>query len=495
MVIHSDNATTGRILAASRRARGAGIHPGMTLPQARALLPDLHPLPRDPLSETTAQAVLLEIAECFSPRIEDGGEGEIYLSLAGLTRRLTGSETPNPEERARGEIELAHQLLTAVRRQGLIARVGIADGKLAARMAAMHRDSPHRVPPGGDPDLLSSLPLTALEPDAETAAILEHWGIHSIGAFARLPAHRVANRLGPSGRILHQQARGRDPRPFLPYRPLPTFHEGATLDWPLTQIEPFLFAARAALERLVTRLAERGMGCSRLEVDLELEPQGHHQRSLSLPAPTRDVKTLLTLLRYELEANPPGATVVAFRLTADPGHSRAGQLDLFGPRVPAPDRLATTLARLAALLGRERIGTPEALDSRRPERFTVSDFSPPPPSGGGPDGTPSRSRALAVRVLRPPLPLEVIVAPATGATGDQRPLRLRAEIGEATARRPRIKGKVRTASGPWDLEEEWWRNGLATRREYWDVELDDGALYRIFKESPSGNWFADGFYD
>lgn len=496
VVVHGDGASANRVIAASRPARAAGIRPGMTLPQARALLPDLRPLPRDPLSEETAQAVLLEVGERFSPRIEDAGEGEIYLSLAGLTRRLTGGETPTPEERAAGEVELLHQLLATVHRQGLIGRAAIADGKLAARIAARHRDSPYRVSPGEDLDLLSPLPIAALEPDTETAETLERWGIRSIGAFAHLPAHRVASRLGPAGRLLHQRSRGHDPRPFLPYQPPPVFHEDATLEWPLIRIEPFLFVARTALERLAQRLADRGLGCCRLGIDLELEPQSHHQRSISLPAPTRDVKTLLTLLRLELEADPPAATVVAFRLTAEPDHVRAGQLDLFGPRAPAPDRLATTLARLAALLGRERLGAPGALDGHTPERFTLADFSSPPSfSGTDRANKPSRARALTVRVVRPPLPLEVILVPATSATSPNRPLRISTEVGEATARRPRIKGRVRVASGPWELEEGWWNGELATRREYWDVELEDGALYRIFKESTSGDWFADGFYD
>jgi len=495
VIIHDDHAAAAHVVAASRRARGAGIQPGMTLPQARALLPELYPLPRDPLSEQTAHAVLLEIAESFSPRVEDAGAGEVYLSLAGLTRRLTGSDTPTPEERAEGETGLAHQLIASAGHQDLVAWAGIADSKLAARIAATHRGPLHRVPPGADRRFLADLPIAALEPDAETAEVLERWGVRSIGAFARLPANRVASRLEPSGRLLHQRARGRDTRPFLPRRPPPAFRESATLDWPLARIEPFLFVARTALERLTQRLAARGLGCSRLYLDLELEPQGHHQRSIALPAPSREVKTLLTLLRLDLEANPPGASVVAFSLTAEPDHSRADQLDLFAPRTPAPDRLATTLARLAAMLGHDRLGQPVALDGHRPERFAMNGFTAPPAPRPERKGGSSRPHGLIVRVVRPPLPLEVIVSPAVDSRNPQRPLRLRTEVGEETTRRPRIEGRVRVASGPWQLEEGWWRNELVIRREYWDVELEDGAIYRIFKENSSGDWYADGLYD
>ena len=58
----------------------------------------------------------------------------------------------------------------------------------------------------------------------------------------------------------------------------------------------------------------------------------------------------------------------------------------------------------------------------------------------------------------------------------------------------RIQGKVRVASGPWELEERWWTEDR-TERDYWDVELEDGALLRIYRDRRSDRWFADGVYD
>jgi hypothetical protein len=50
------------------------------------------------------------------------------------------------------------------------------------------------------------------------------------------------------------------------------------------------------------------------------------------------------------------------------------------------------------------------------------------------------------------------------------------------------------ASGPWRLEERWWsEEGID--RDYWDVELSDGGLYRIFRDKKEGGWYADGIYD
>jgi hypothetical protein len=59
---------------------------------------------------------------------------------------------------------------------------------------------------------------------------------------------------------------------------------------------------------------------------------------------------------------------------------------------------------------------------------------------------------------------------------------------------PRIQGLVRVAAGPWSLEEGWW-SAEPVERDYWDVELSGGGLYRIFRARTTGEWFADGMYD
>jgi protein ImuB len=333
------------------------------------------------------------------------------------------------------------------------------------------------------------------------AATLERWGVRSVGDLARLPEAEVASRLGRAGAELHAIARGRDPRPLVPWQPPPTFREGMSLEWPLVNLEPFLFVGRAALDRLTRRLESRGLACGRLELVLRLEPDGVDERSLTLPAPTREVKTLLTLLRLDLEGRPPGAPVTAFTLLAHPDRPREAQLSLFGPTALSPDRLATTLARLFALLGPQRSGSPATVDGHRPERFALTPFAPPPPPEALAEPPPPRRNGrglLAVRVLRPAVPLEVLVeghgGPAEGDPAARRPVSLAPAPGAEVARPLILRGRVRVAAGPWGLEEGWWSESPA-ERDYWDVELAAGGLVRIYRDRASGDWFADGVYD
>jgi protein ImuB len=483
LAVMEGNGNAARVVAATRLARGAGVRPGLTLPQARALCPKLVARPRDGDCERAAQEALLEVAEGFSPRVEDAGEGIAYLDVDGIERHYPG---PDPE------LEMGRSLMNAGEAAALPARVGVASSKLAARVASGLANPPVIVPAGEEAAFLAPLPLERLAPEVDVAATLERWGVGSVGDLARLPPARVASRLGRLGRELHATARGIDPRPLIPREPPPAFSEGMSLEWPLIALEPFLFVGRAALDRLCQRLESRGFACRRLELAMRLEPDGCQLRSIDLPAPTLDVKTLLTLVRLELEAHPPGAPVAGFTFAAHPDRPREAQLSLYGPAALSPDKLATTLARLFALLGPDRVGSPRPADGHRPERFDLVDFSPPPP----PEvrrAPPAGRGLLAVRVLRPPVEIEVLTAGEEDAAR-RPPAEIRALTSDEAAKRPRVEGEVKVASGPWGLEEEWWDDDPAGR-DYWDVEVAGRGLYRIYRERATGAWFADGIYD
>ncbi len=513
VAVFEGNGNAARVIAASRRAREKGVRAGMTLPQARAILPALLARGRDGESERAAQETLLEVADTFSPRVEDGGPGEVYVDLTGTpsleSKGTTGGSKvqspkskgvdallPLPPGEGRGEgetsaeLRLAHSMIAAVEKAGLPSKVGIGTSKLSARVAANLPDSPTVVPEGEEAAFLAPLSLHRLAPELDTAATLERWGIRSIGDLAKLPEGEVASRLGELGRALHATARGVDPRPLMPRVPPIVLTEGLDLEWPLATLEPFLFLGRAALDRLVARLEFQALACTRLDMALKLDPDGHDVRSIRLPAPTRDVKTLLTLVRLELEARPPGAPVAGFSFTAEPDQPRRAQLALFGAPALSPDRLATAIAKLAALLGADRVGSPRSVDGHRPDRFALAGYAPPPPPELA--RKPAAGRGLlAVRVLRPPLPLEVESLESPDRVETLQLLSLKTSSPDAT---PPISGSVKVAAGPWSLEEGWWTD-QPTDRDYWDIELSDGALYRIYRNRKDGAWFADGIYD
>ena len=86
------NGGNAHVVAATRRARSKGIHAGLSLAQARSILPKLIARGRDSECERTAQEALVEVAESISPRIEDAGQGVVYLDIEGLERHYERAE-------------------------------------------------------------------------------------------------------------------------------------------------------------------------------------------------------------------------------------------------------------------------------------------------------------------------------------------------------------------------------------------------------------------
>jgi protein ImuB len=59
---------------------------------------------------------------------------------------------------------------------------------------------------------------------------------------------------------------------------------------------------------------------------------------------------------------------------------------------------------------------------------------------------------------------------------------------------PGIRGKIVQQAGPWRTSGDWWTTDPWARDE-WDIELTNGALYRIYCDTQTGRWFIEGSYD
>ena len=208
-----------------------------------------------------------------------------------------------------------------------------------------------------------------------------------------------------------------------------------------------------------------------------------YARALHLPLPMLNPKTFLKLLQLELQAHPPGAPITKIWLAAEPVRPRAAQTGLFLPLSPEPEKLELTLARIAALVGKDRAGSPEVLDTHRPENFCVRHFAPAAPRQGM--EMPEKLGPLtALRLFRPPLRASVLMH--AGA-----PVRITAAI------QPDVRGEIVWSAGPWRASGEWWKEEAWTREE-WDIILQNetgAALYRLYREPASGQWFVEGSYD
>ncbi|MEO8603673.1 MAG: DNA polymerase Y family protein [bacterium] len=466
----------GRIVACAPGATRCGITTGVTAAQALAIANQLVVRAASAEAEQAAHAALADVAYSFSPRVEDGTPGTVYVDADGL-QALYASEAA-----------LAQAMEQRAQGLGLQALVGIAGSKIAAELAARDGGGCTVVPPHEEWRLLAPLSIDRLAPPPALRETLRRWGVRTLGDLAALPASALAARLGPDAAALARRARGEDAHPLAP-RPLPLqFEESAELDWGVDALEPFLFVARGLLDRLIARLEVRGLVCGDLRLSLGLADRGRDERTVTVAAPSNARKPLLTLLRVHLESHPPRAPVEHIRLAAVPERLRAAQLDLFRPHGPAPALLAATLARLNALCGDTVVGAPALVDTHRPESFDVQPFQVERLAATRERraAEPTRSDVIALRTVRPPIALEVF------CRRDQ-PDYIRLADDSAPAGIG-CTGRVVSIAGPWRLQAEWWRPDLL-HRDYYDAHLTDGGMYRLFFDRHVQRWFLDASYD
>jgi protein ImuB len=502
--------------------------PNPSNPQSRILTPLYACLYRPPSSDAEAggAATLLEIAQAFSPRYERHRGDLISIDVSGLTRLLGPAQTIGEEIRR-----------DAVAR-GLRVHVAVAAKRMATLLMAQARPGLTVIAPGDELSALAPLPLGIMERVADAAvkgstevgvngptkvgpyAVLQRWGLRTLGDLASLPTADLVSRLGSSARVWQAIARGDDLQPLVPMLEEERFEASLDLEWPIADLEPLSFVLTRLLEPLSTRLERRDRGAAVLHVILRLVTRDPSTgsgretcvRRLELPTPMRDVRALRTLALLDLEAHPAEAAIDRVTIVIDPTPGRVVQHTLYTCAQPTPEQLSTLLARLGALMGADRFGAPAAVDTDRPGAFAMTAFATEHDGKKPQPFENAQPLASALRRCRQPVPARVAVV-------DGRPVRVTSD------RRGFAGGAVTRGAGPWRTSGEWWvSEKLEARsqksevevqlltsnvklltsgaggagpwdREEWDVSLSDGAVYRVFRDREADRWFIDGIVD
>jgi protein ImuB len=395
----------------------------------------------------------------FSPYVERSAPNAVNFDASGLDR-LFGL----PQD-------VAAAVARRAKERSLKVHIAIASNPDTAICAASAFTGVSVVPYGDEAKFLAGQPVGLLAPSPELAATLTRWGIRSLGELAALPPLGIAERLGPEGLRLRLLARGEARRKLRLLEDPLRFEEELELEDSVSLLDPLLFLLARLLNGLIARLATRALSANELRVRLSLENAPPHERALRLPAPTLDAKSLLKLLRLDLEAHPPTAPVTRVWMAANPVKPRPTQEGLFTPAAPEPVKLELTLARIRAIVGEDRACAVELLDTHRPDSFRPATLDKQPQTAAA-----APKPRLGFRMFRPPLAASVSIAashPSFVAAGS-------------------IRGNVLESAGPWRGSGDWWTEDPWERDE-WDISLSDGGLYRIYC-CPRG-WFVEGSYD
>ena len=127
------------------------------------------------------------------------------------------------------------------------------------------------------------------------------------------------------------------------------------------------------------------------------------------------------------------------------------------------------------MLGAENVGTPQLLDTHRPDSFRMARFSA---ATYKIDASPCPFEVLTLRRYRPPQVAQVRLS-------DEAPVHIATAI---------LKSKVIASAGPWRSSGDWWKQDPWDHSE-WDIAVTGGALYRIHEDLRRGRWFLEGNYD
>src|SRR5438132_10596170 len=206
-------------------------------------------------------------------------------------------------------------------------------------------------------------------------AILHKWGIHTLGQLAALDKEELRNRLGADAVRLWERANGTTTRLLKFVQPPETFQESFEFDHEIETAEPLLFILRRFLEQLTLRLTSIYLVARELTLQITFSNQQTYERVFKIPQPTNDVDLLFRMLQTHLESFKSEHPIVAVALTAQPIRPASQQFGLFETALRNPQQLYETLARLSALLGNDRVGTPIKEETHRPDAFRIEPFS------------------------------------------------------------------------------------------------------------------------
>ncbi|WP_426572047.1 DNA polymerase Y family protein [Aquihabitans sp. McL0605] len=495
-----------RVVAASMAARAAGIEVGLKRRESQRRCPAVEVVEHDPGRDARAFEPVASSLDAITPGVEVTHPGTLAFATRGPSRYFGGDDS------------LAERVAWMV--SGALGgrwpvRVGVADGALAALLAAQraHREGRAAVvvPAGAGAAFLAPHPVSALLDTIEVPEVTDVWqrlGLRTLGHVAALPRGDVAARFGHPGVAGHRLASGLDLRPLAARRPAPDLAVSHELDPPVDRVDQAAFVAKALADRLHAGLGADGLACTQVLIEATTahgEVLGRcwrHEGALTAGA-------LADRVRWQLDGWLTGSvssrpTAGVSRLTLVPVEvvaARGRQLGFWGGETLVDERIWRAVARLQGQLGAEAVTVPEVRGGRSPAERVVRI------PVAAVDLTEARPATRLASVVEPwpgqvpaPAPATVLTEPApvlvVDAQGEPVAVSGRSELSAPPAQitfAGRTPVAIAAWTGPWPVDERWWDPGRHRRRARFQVVDRQGAAHLLAVEA--GRWWLEATYD
>lgn len=471
----------GEVYACSQAARLDGVRRGMHRRDASAHCPELVVVEHNPEQDVRAFESVLTTIEDTSSMVMPIRPG---LCALNVPSRYYGGER-------KAAAVIAERLVVI----GVWdCRIGIADGIFTAEHAARQAEPQacHIIARGGAAAFLAELPVNVLE-DLEMISLLRRLGIRTLGDFAALPANDVATRFGSQGALIHRLAGGVDSRITAARRPPLGFNQSLNFDPALEAVEPIAFSSRRTAERLIADLAQHGLVCSEIRIEVIGDRGWIGSRVWAHPR-WFSAADLVDRLYWQLQGDPSPEPVDGIRLFPETVESLADHGEGLWGSAPE-ERIERGAARLQGMLGPDQVLAPSLQGGRSPRQRQV--LTP-----WGQRGTRLRASDLPwPGSIPPPAPARVFPQPRPAAVFSSDGLLVKiTDRGALTAEPARLQTEesadpltIEAWAGPWPIDELWWDPAGARQVARCQMVAADGSAWLLVVES--NQWWTEARYD
>lgn len=447
-----------------------GISVGMTMADARALLPDINMVEEE---KGLAERLLEGLAGwCirFSPEVAVDLPDGLIIDASGCAHLFGGEEA-----------YLEH-IVSRFQALGYDVNLGMADTIGVAWAVSRFKKGNTVIPVGRGIQALEVLPPASLRLEAGILDRLRKLGLYRVGDFMAMPRSSLQRRFGSAMLERLDQALGIKEELFNPVRQSVPYQERVYCLEPVRTAYAISSALVELIGKLCKRLEKEGMGL-RSAVFTGYRVDGKTVSvSVSTTRPSRSEKHLLKLFDPKLSSLEPGLGIEVFSLEAPNVEMQtvvSGKLwEIFGK---ADDSgLAELVDRIEGRIGKESVLRYLPAEHHLPERSvkTASAYEEKPASAWRKD------RFRPLYLLTKPEKIEV-----TAPIPDYPPMNFRHR---------NVLHKVVKADGPERIEQQWWlRDGL--HRDYYYVEDELGRRYWLFRlghysEQKKPTWYLHGYF-
>ncbi len=453
-----------RLTHLSDAAESVGLSSGLSLPDARAICPDLLTHPSNQAREAALLRALWRWADSLSPWIALDAPDGLFLDITGCAH-LFGGEA--------NMAAYAHERLSDMQ---ITSRLGIADTKGAAWALARFSSNEVKVAlPGQTSEALSALPLEALRLPQKLSSDLRRTGLKTIGQLMEIKSAELARRFGLALTQALSAALGHEPDPVSPKAADPIYAARMTLPDPIGLKGDLLGVLEQLTASVCRRLAKDVKGARRYYLTVRCVDTGDHLLHIGFARPTHEHRAVMQQFTKPLDELKIEFGADWFRLEAahiEPIQPFQISLDQHKQAEVDTSKIISTLGNR---LGFDRVRQFMPMQSHLPEREFVY-----------------------VEAMDQREPVSWTAAPR------KRPIRLfkrperlvTLEAGRPPKRFQWRRGVYSThvAKGPERLTAEWWQTDMGAVRDYWHVQTTEGLRLWLmtYPGSKEPGWYIAG---